>query len=116
MNTISTLPITLQVYPNQKIEVFLAELSPSTSWGNRQMAAKKLGSMRDPEALPALLQSLLTDPFWMVRTAIIQALEMIGDPAAIATLEEVAVNDNFQVVRSYAKKAIKRLSKTDSNY
>jgi len=50
------------------------------------MAAKRLGYLRDPGALPALLQALLTDPFWMVRTSIIQALEMIGDPAAIPTL------------------------------
>jgi HEAT repeat protein len=74
------------------------------------MAAKRLGSMRDPEAVPVLLQALLTDPFWMVRTSIIQALEMIGDPAAIPTLEEVARKDSFQVVRSYANKAIIRLS------
>lgn len=110
MNTITTLPITLQVYPNRKMEATLAELSPTAPWGTRQMAAKRLGSIRDPEALPALLQALLTDPFWMVRTAIIQALEMIGDPAAIPTLEEVARKDSFQVVRSYANKAIKRLS------
>lgn len=110
MNTITPLPITLQVYANQKLEGYLAELSPTTSWGTRQMAAKRLGSMRDPEALPALLQALLTDRFWMVRTAIIEALESIGDPAAIPTLEEVASSDNYQVVRSYAKKAIERLS------
>lgn len=47
--------------------------------------------MRDPEALPALLQALLTDAFWMVRNAIIQALEVIGDSAAIRTLEVAAV-------------------------
>jgi HEAT repeat protein len=110
MNTITTLPLTLQVHPNQKMEALLAELSPTISWGDRQIAARKLGNMRDPGALPALLQALPTDPFWMVRTAIIQALEMIGDPAAVPTLEEVAKNDRFQVVRSYAKKAIERLS------
>jgi len=110
MKTITTLPLTVQVHPNRKMDGLQAELSPETSWGNRQIAAKKLGYMRDPEALPALLQTLLTDPFWMVRTAIIQALEMIGDPAAITTLEEIASNDSFQVVRSYAKKAIERLS------
>jgi len=110
MNTITTLPLTVQVHPNRKVDVLLAELSPRISWGNRQSAAKKLGYMRDPDALPALLQALLTDPFWMVRTAIIQALEMIGDPAAIPTLEEVANDDSFQVVRSHAKKAIERLS------
>jgi len=46
--------------------------------------------MRNPEATPGLLAALPTDPFWMVRCAIIQALEMIGDPGAIPTLREVA--------------------------
>jgi len=110
MNTISTFSTTFQVYTYQEMEVLLADLSPTTSWGNRQMAAKRLGSMRDPEALPALLQALVTDRFWMVRTSIIQALEMIGDPAAIPTLEDVARRDSFQIVRSYAKKATKRLA------
>jgi HEAT repeat protein len=91
MNTIATLPLTVQVHPDRKMEGLLAELSPTTSWENRQIAAKKLGYMRDPEALPALLQALLTDAFWMVRNAIIQALEVIGDSAAIPTLEVAAV-------------------------
>jgi hypothetical protein len=47
------------------------------------MAAQCLGQMRSTEALPGLLAALLTDPFWMLRCAIIQALEMIGDPEAI---------------------------------
>lgn len=110
MNTLTALPTTGQVLPNRKMNVLLAELSPTTSWGNRQIAAKKLGYMRDPDALPALLQALLTDPYWMVRTAIIQALIMIDDPAAIPTLEEVASTDNFQIVQSYAKKAIEKLA------
>ena len=110
MNTITTLPITVQVSPNQTMEKWLEKLTPTTPWGDRQEAAKKLGSMRDPDALPGLLQALLSDPFWMVRTSIVQALEMIGDPAAIPTLEEVTRKDSFQVVRSYANKAIKRLS------
>ena len=74
------------------------------------MAANKIGSMRNPEALPGLLAALATDNFWMVRCAIIQALEMIGDPGAIPTLQEAAISDSFQVVRSYAAKAVDRLS------
>lgn len=110
MNTVVTLPLSVQVHPDRKLEGLLAELSPATPWGNRQIAAKKLGCMRDREALPVLLNALRTDPFWMVRIAIIQALELIGDPAAIPTLEQVAGNDGFLVVRSYAKKAMERLS------
>jgi HEAT repeat protein len=66
--------------------------------------------MRNPEALPGLLDALPADPFWMVRCAIIQALEKIGDPMAIPTLQEVANSDGFQVVRSYAAKAVDRLA------
>ena len=35
MNTIATLPLTVQVHPDRKMEGLLAELSPTTSWENR---------------------------------------------------------------------------------
>jgi HEAT repeat protein len=89
----------------------VADLSPETPWGDRQNAARKLGYLGNPEALPGLLDALPDDNFWMVRCAIIQALERIGDPGAIPTLRQVASGDGFQVVRSYAAKAIERLSK-----
>ncbi len=108
----ATLPLALVVQPDSKLYQLLADLSPDTPWGERQMAARRLGNLRDPEALPGLLAALPTDPFWMVRCAIIQALEKIGDPGAIPTLQEVATEDGFQVVRSYAAKAIERLSRT----
>jgi len=110
MNPFTTYPIAIKVQPDRKLYKFLADLSPDTPWGDRQIAAKKLGSMRSQEALPGLIDALPADPFWMVRCAIIQALEMIGNPGAIPTLREVANNDGFQVVRSYAVKAIDRLS------
>jgi len=110
MNTTTSFPLTMKVSQNSKMDAFLVKFSPTTPWGERQLAAKKLGSMRNPEAIPVLLSALLTDSSWMVRTSIIQALEMIDDPAAIPTLEEVATSDDFQIVRSYAAKAIERLS------
>jgi HEAT repeat protein len=110
MNTFTTLPIPIDVQSDRKMVKLLADMSPETPWGDRQIAAKKLGRMRSPEALPGLLKALQTDPFWMVRCAIIQALEMIGDARAIPTLLQVARSDGFQVVRSYAAKAIERLS------
>jgi hypothetical protein len=110
MNTYRTLPLTLVVQPDIILYNLLADLSPDTPWGDRRIAAQKLGYMRNPEALPGLLDALPADPFWMVRCAIIQALEMIGDPGAIPTLREVAKSDGFQVVRSYAAKAVERLS------
>jgi HEAT repeat protein len=110
LNPFITFPITVEVQPDPEVAELLAELSPDTPWGERQMAAKKLGRLRNQEALPGLLAALPVDAFWMVRCAIIQALEMIGDPGAIPTLQEVAISDGFQVVRSHAAKAVKRLS------
>lgn len=106
----ASFPLALVVQPEIKIYQLLAELSPDTSWGDRKIAAQKLGNLRNPDALPGLLDVLPIDPFWMVRCAIIQALEKIGDPMAIPTLREVAEKDGFQVVRSHALKAIERLS------
>jgi hypothetical protein len=110
MNSLTTILPAVEIQPNPKVEELLSDLSPDTPWGDRQIAAKKLGYLRSREALPGLLGALPVDPFWMVRCAIIQALEMIGDPGAIPTLREVAICDGFQVVRSYAAKAIERLS------
>jgi HEAT repeat protein len=110
MNTYLTFPLTLVVQPDIKLYKLLADLSPETPWGDRKIAAQELGYMRNPEALPGLLEALPDDPFWMVRCAIIQALEMIGDARAIPTLGKVAKSDGFQVVRSHAAKAIERLS------
>ena len=101
--------VLFDVRPDTEIQALLGNLTPETPWGERQIAAQKLGYMRALEALPGLLAALLTDPFWMVRCAIIQALEMIDDPIAIPTLRELEKNDEFQVVRAYAAKAIERL-------
>ena len=106
---LTVFPLVIETQPKRDLDVLLTNLTPDTPWGERQIAAKKLGNMRDPEALPGLLAALPNDPFWMVRCAIIQALEMIDDSGAIPTLREVAENDSFQVVRAYAAKAIERL-------
>ena len=108
--TYISLPLDLVVQPDIKLYGLLADLSPDTPWGERKMAAQKLGNLRDADALPGLLDALPAEPFWMVRCAIIQALEKIGDQRAIPNLREMARNDGFQVVRSYAAKAIDRLS------
>jgi len=110
IHTFVDLLIAVDVQPEPKIKTLLADLTPDTPWGQRQIAAKRLGYLCSTEAVPDLLATLPVDPFWMVRCAIIQALEMIGDPRAIPTLRDVAKNDSFQVVRAYATKAIERLS------
>lgn len=110
INPFIAFPVVVEVKPDPEVTQLLVELSPDTPWGKRQMAAKKLGRLRKPEALPGLLAALPEDKFWMVRCSIIQALEMIGEPCALPTLQQVAASDGFQVVRSHAAKAIQRLS------
>jgi HEAT repeat protein len=88
----------------------LADLSPDVPWDVRKGTAKRLGDCGGVLAVQGLLEHLPSDPFWMVRCAIIQALERIGDPQAIPTLKKVAKNDRFRIVQSYATKAIQRLS------
>lgn len=110
-----TLPLELEigVKPDGRADHLLAKLGPDTPWGDRQIAARKLGYMRSREAVPAILDVLAADPFWMVRCSMIQALERIGDPRAIPTLLEVAEGDRFQVVRSHAIKAIGKLAEKE---
>jgi len=99
-------PLWIECRPDDRLGQLLADLAADRSWGQRQRAARKLGYIGDPAALPALLAALPGDPFWMVRCAIIQALEKIGDPQAVPTLQSVQAGDRFQVVRSHAAKAI----------
>jgi HEAT repeat protein len=93
------------------LDKMLSDLSHKSSWGVRQNAARKLGTMGDSAAVSGLLIALPADPFWMVRYAIIQALEKIGDPRAIPALKRVEKDDAFLTVRSNAAKAIETLSR-----
>ena len=110
IHPITAFPLSIEVRPAREIEQLISNLSPQVPWGQRQRAAKRLGSMKDQTAVPALLQVLPTDPFWMVRCVIIQALESFGDPRVIPTLQEVAANDGFAAVRTAAEMAVNRLS------
>ena len=110
MNVLSTFPIEIRVQSNRKMNKLLEDLFSNSSWFNRKVAAQRIGDMRKSDYLPELLDRVTTDPFWMVRCAIIQALEKIGDPRAIPALREVEKSDGFQTVRAYAATAIERLS------
>lgn len=57
----------------------------SRHWWHRSEAALALGLLRDPQAVPGLLE-LLEDPHDQVRAAAIDALGQIGDPSAIDAL------------------------------
>ena len=103
-------PLAVGVEQDLQLLSLLSDLAPDNPWNERKLAAVKIGEMRNAEALPGLLHVLVTDAFWMVRCAIVQALEKIGDPDAVPTLREVAENDGFKIVRSYAERAANRLS------
>jgi hypothetical protein len=47
MNAFTALPKEVEVHPNRKIAQLLADLFPETPWGDRKIAARKLGNMRD---------------------------------------------------------------------
>jgi HEAT repeat protein len=106
---LTTLPIATGPGLKPEIEGLLNQLAPDTPWGERRLAAQRLGNLRDRRAVPALVNALPGDTFWMVRCAMIQALEKIGDPLAVPTLQDVEKNDAFQVVRAYAGKAVERI-------
>lgn len=112
IQTIPTFQLIIEGTPDHELRNLIADLSPETPWGDRQRAARRLGYKENPAALPALLEALPTDPFWMVRSEMILALQKIGDPKAIPTLQKVAKQDTFQVVRAYAAKAIERLTRS----
>ena len=94
----------------RELATLLADLGPERPWGARQSAARKLGYMGSRAAVPALVDALPGDSFWMVRCAIIQALEKIGDARALPALRQVATADRFQVVRSHAAKAVNTIA------
>lgn len=58
----------------------------------RSITAHYLGRLRNPEAVPALIDSL-DDPSEEVRMTVLRALARIGDKRAVARVAETAEND-----------------------
>lgn len=81
------------------------------SWheSSRSDAAGVLGRLRDPRAIPPLLDRLRNDHATSVRVASATALGEIGDPRAIPPLEKVTVYDKRQEVRDAATMAVGRI-------
>jgi HEAT repeat protein len=73
----------------------------------RRSAAKALGEISDPAAVPALVE-VLGDSVERVRTNVAQALGEIGDPAAVPTLVE-ALGDSRWEVRQYTAQALGKI-------
>jgi len=72
----------------------------------RKAAAKALGEIRDPAAVPALEKALVDDEAWGVRIAAAKALGEIRDPAAVPALEKALGDDEAREVREAAAAAL----------
>jgi hypothetical protein len=76
---------------------------------SRRDGAYTLGRIRDPRAIPALIDRLKNDGDADVRIAAATALGEIGDPRAAVYLERVTIYDKKQKVRDAAALALARL-------
>ena len=81
---------------------------------SRRDGCYTLGRLRDPRAVPALVDRLKNDYEKEVRIAAATALGEIGDPRAIAVLEGATVYDKRQEVRAAATAALSRLAQVNS--
>lgn len=78
----------------------------------RREAAFALGQLRNPRAVPLLLDRLRVDLNKNVRKACVVALSQIPDPAIPGYLERVAIYDPNAEVRQLATNLMKKLSET----
>ncbi len=76
---------------------------------SRRDAAVTLGRLRDPRAIPALVDRLRHDNDTEVRVAAATAMGEIGDPSARVYLERVTIYDKKQKVRDAAALALTRM-------
>lgn len=78
----------------------------------REAAAEALGALQNPEVIPALGQTLKTDPDYFVRFAAIQSIHQISPNEARGYLDD-ALTDRYIHVRWYAMKALAPLMGAD---
>jgi HEAT repeat protein len=79
---------------------------------SRRDGAVTLGRLRDPRAIPALVDRLKNDKDKEVRVASATALGEIGDPSAASYLERATVYDKKKEVRDAASAALSRMPRT----
>lgn len=77
------------------IEELLVELR-SADWKRRQAAAERLGQLKNPEAVPGLIEALQDNETRVVTTAI-EALIRVGTPAVESLVETLEQHDDPSV-------------------
>lgn len=89
----------LYEFGEKSIELLLDALK-SSSVMMRENAAKALGRMEHPSAVPTLIE-LLRDPEWGVRRSAVEALGLIGDQRAVEPMVQ-CLSDNVEMVQTQA--------------
>jgi HEAT repeat protein len=87
-----------------KLEEYTTRLREDFDADEREKAAEKLGTLGDPDAVPALREAT-RDPDDKVREAAAEALGLLADPAAAADLAAL-LRDPEKDVRRKAVKAL----------
>ncbi|MHA2249074.1 MAG: HEAT repeat domain-containing protein [Candidatus Kariarchaeaceae archaeon] len=72
----------------------------------RKAAAMRLGRMRDPKSIPALIDAMKNDEYALTRVFAIQSLVWIADRSVIRHLIDVALTDASNLVRKTAIEAL----------
>ena len=83
----------------------IARLLQSRRKAVREAAAEALGALQNPEAIPALGQTLKNDPDYFVRFAAIQSIHQIS-PSESREYLDYALTDRYIHVRWYAMKTL----------
>ncbi len=68
----------------------------------RKAAAMRLGRLRDPKSVPALIDAMKNDEYAMTRVFAIQALTWIAERSVIKHIIEIALNDKSNLVKKTA--------------
>ncbi len=72
----------------------------------RKAAAMRLGRIRDPKSVPALIDAMKHDEFPLTRVFAIQSLTWIADRSVIRHIIDIALSDPSVLVRKTAIEAL----------
>jgi phycocyanobilin lyase subunit beta len=98
----------VQLAHPDSFDTFVWGLTEDFAPSVRRASAKGLGVLQDPRAIPVLL-SMINDPDWAVRYAVVIALEsFVQDPTVQQALVQ-AKEDSDRVVRLKATEILKKL-------